>query len=99
MPGRARAHFDADTRARYVGARLRIEFALFDPPIDGRRPADQDVERIAGGGASLEIGGQTAVDIEPVARRAFELGADLGEHGRNRSCRPDLDLGRFPIAG
>src|SRR4029453_15646164 len=41
LPRRARAHFDADTRARYVGARLRIEFALFDPPIDGRRPADR----------------------------------------------------------
>jgi hypothetical protein len=55
-PARARAHFDADTRALCRG-RLSIGFALFDPPIDGRRPADQDVERIAGVGASLEMGG------------------------------------------
>jgi len=46
LPGRARAHFDADTRARYVGARLRIEFALF---LIHRSTGDDPLTRTSNG--------------------------------------------------
>src|SRR5262249_38858525 len=87
----ARAHFRADTRTRNVSPRLRDDLAILDPTIDDA--ADQDIEWFPGVGASHEICRQATVDIEIVARRTLELRANLSEHGRDRLCRPNFDLG------
>ena len=65
---RTRAHFDADARARDVGARRRDDLPLLDPGVDRRGSADDEIEGVAGGHAPLEIGRQAAIDMKPMAR-------------------------------